>query len=163
MLTIAENAASCGIGSSAEYPVSICGPGPGCGCRIIEMPRVQITPETLDYTITKDNPVQLEVEFTILADCDSGVILTMEDSADCSAPTLFGCSSDPIPRDLEDMDFEAVTFTAESLVSNQLVSEPVAAKSLEGLKTEKLEKPNPVKKDLETKPIKKKEDKNEEK
>ena len=95
-LIIAEDQGSCGIGSTQEFPVYICGPGPGCGCRVIFMPRVQITPETLDYTISKDNPVQLEVEFTILADCESGVILSMQDTCDANIP----CSSDAIPSDL---------------------------------------------------------------
>lgn len=95
-LTIAEDQGSCGIGSSEEFDVTICGPGPGCGCRVINMPRVQITPETLDYQITKDNPVQLEVEFTILAECATGIILTMEDT--CSTPAGT-CESDPIPND----------------------------------------------------------------
>lgn len=98
MLTIAEDQSSCGIGSSDEFNVTICGPGPGCGCRIIEMPRVQITPETLDYQITKDNPVQLEVEFTILADCASGVILTMEDVCDNPA-----CASTDFPAQIEQL------------------------------------------------------------
>lgn len=92
-LVIAEDQGACGIGGTTEYPVTICGPGPGCGCRIIEMGRVLITPETLDYTISKDNPVQLEVEFTILADCTTGIILTMQDDCTVAVP----CLSDPIP------------------------------------------------------------------
>lgn len=92
ILNIAENQGDCGIGSTEEHEVVICGPGPGCGCRLIKMNRVLITPETLEYTITKDNPVQLEVEFTVLADCETGIIISLEDN--CESPE---CLSGPIP------------------------------------------------------------------
>lgn len=74
-----------------SFPVEICGPGPGCGCRIMSFPTVVATPESLEYTITKENPVQLEVEFTILADCtQNGLIGTWTDDCTITVP----CSSD---------------------------------------------------------------------
>ena len=93
-LIFAEDQSGCVF--SPEFPVQICGPGPGCGCRVMTYPKVQATPEQLDYNITKDNPVQLEVEFTILADCESGIIGTWQD--DCSV--VVACSSDPLPNPL---------------------------------------------------------------
>ena len=89
-LTFAEDQSGCVF--SREFPVQICGPGPGCGCRVMTYPNVQATPEQLDYNITKDNPVQLEVEFTILADCETGIIGTWSDDCDI----IVECSSDPI-------------------------------------------------------------------
>ena len=94
VLTITENLNGCVI--PEPFPVTICSPGPGCGCRIINFPNVVVTPETLDYEITKDNPIQLEVEFTVLADCVTGNIGTMSDDCTIEPP----CSSDPIPSDI---------------------------------------------------------------
>lgn len=91
-LTISEEENACVF--PIPFPVEICGPGPGCGCRIMSFPSVVATPESLEYTITKENPVQLEVEFTILADCtQNGLIGTWTD--DCTVTVA--CSSDPIP------------------------------------------------------------------
>lgn len=96
-LTFSEGQDNC-VFTATPFPVVICGPGPGCGCRYMSFPQVVATPENLEYTITKDNPVQLEVEFTILTDCENdGLIGTWTDDILCDTPPATGCLSDPIP------------------------------------------------------------------
>ena len=88
-----------------EFELVICGPGPGCGCRNFFFPRVVIVPSTVDYTIQKDNPVEIEVEFKALASCPSGLIGSITDI--CEEVQLncvgfeelqtFTCADDVVP------------------------------------------------------------------
>ena len=68
-----------------EFQLVISGPGPGCGCRNFQFPRVVITPDELAYTINIDSPVELAVEFTALASCPEGFIGCVTDTCDMIA------------------------------------------------------------------------------
>lgn len=65
-----------------EFELVICGPGPGCGCRNFRFPRVVFTPDTVEYVIQRDTPVQLPIIFTVLASCPDGDIAEITDVCD---------------------------------------------------------------------------------
>lgn len=65
-----------------EFTLVVEGPGPGCGCRNFHFPRVVITPDTVDYTIQRETPVEMAVEFTALASCPDGAIGCVTDTCD---------------------------------------------------------------------------------
>lgn len=80
-----------------EWEMVICGPGPGCGCRVFEFPRIVFTPDTVEYTIQRSTPVELSVQFEALAQCPSGKVLTITDVVDCAAEDLPPVDTDPLP------------------------------------------------------------------
>ena len=85
-----------------EWALVICGPGPGCGCRIFEFPRVMVMSDTIDYTITKESPVQLTLDFEALAGCPDGHILYIHEQCDTLQDgSAFECTTDPIPDYIE--------------------------------------------------------------
>jgi len=67
-----------------EWELVIVGPGPGCGCRVFEFGRAVFTPDSVEYVITRDNPVQLAIEIECLASCPDGKIMTITDYVDCA-------------------------------------------------------------------------------
>jgi hypothetical protein len=61
-----------------EVSMVICGPSPGCGCRTWEFDRV-VSASSPEYSMTKTEAVQMEVEFEVLADCSTGNFGTVTD------------------------------------------------------------------------------------
>jgi hypothetical protein len=109
-LCITDNSTGCSF--PEEFELTICGPGPGCGCRNFTFPRVVITPSTVDLLIQRDNPVEVAVEFRALAACPSGNIFCVTDNCDMIAKSDDGapvdqalvCGDAPIPNWSEALD-----------------------------------------------------------
>ena len=80
-----------------EWELLICGPGPGCGCRTFHFPRVMVMSESIDYTITKESPVQLALEWEVLASCPDGTLLYISEQCDTLISGPFSCVQDPLP------------------------------------------------------------------
>jgi hypothetical protein len=80
ILCISEESGGCTF--PEEFELTVCGPGPGCGCRTFHFPRVVFTPDQLDYTIVRDTPVEMSVTFTILSSCPDGTIGCITDRCD---------------------------------------------------------------------------------
>lgn len=78
-LCIVEDTTGCTFPEIFRLIVS--GPGPGCGCRNFYFKEVSFTPDTVEYTMQTETPVELAVEFAAFADCD-GVIGCMHDGCD---------------------------------------------------------------------------------
>jgi len=55
----------------AEHQVAIFGPGPSCGCRTFTFDRVVSASTSIEYTMSRSQEVQVEVEFEVLKDCNS--------------------------------------------------------------------------------------------
>jgi len=85
-LCFGQDPVAAGCTFPEEFCLTICGPGPGCGCRTWHFPRVVITPTSLDYVINRDEPVGLEIEFTPLSSCPSGIVGCVYDSLACGDP-----------------------------------------------------------------------------
>lgn len=70
----------CSDGEMGE--LTICGPGPNCGCRSYHFPRVQITPASVDMAMSLDDFQQVEIEFTILPSCPGGDLFCISDTCE---------------------------------------------------------------------------------
>ncbi len=93
--------------SDAELgALTICGPGPGCGCRSYHFPRVQITPSTVEMAMSLDDYQKVEIEFTILPSCPGGDLFCISDICDTigiSDPDTGDISTEPsvcVPNEL---------------------------------------------------------------
>ena len=74
---------TCSFGE--EGALTICGPGPGCGCRSYHFPRATITPSTVELAMSLDDYQKVEIEFTILPSCPGGDLFCISDVCDTIA------------------------------------------------------------------------------
>lgn len=82
-LCITEEVGGCTF--PEEFALTVCGPGPGCGCRSFHFPRVILAPSSVEYLIQREQPVELAIEFRVLASCPDGLIGCITDVCDMIA------------------------------------------------------------------------------
>lgn len=85
-----------------EFSLTVVGPGPGCGCRNFHFPRVVITPDSVEYIINSEALTELEIEFSVLPDCE-GVIGCVTDicgfiATDVGSTTALVCAEGTLPN-----------------------------------------------------------------
>ena len=68
-----------------EGELTICGPGPNCGCRSYHFPRATITPASVDMAMSLDDYQKVEIEFTIIPSCPGGDLFCISDTCDMVA------------------------------------------------------------------------------
>jgi hypothetical protein len=100
-LCIVEDVGGCTF--PEEFSLTVRGPGPGCGCRNFHFPRVVVTPATVEYLIQRETPVEVAVEFRVLASCPEGLIGCITDqcdqiSTDIGTQVALVCADTDVPN-----------------------------------------------------------------
>lgn len=66
-----RDAGACSV--PEEFPLTITGAGPACGCRTYHFPRAIVTPSQVSTAMSVEGFAQIEVEFTILPQADGTI------------------------------------------------------------------------------------------